>query len=418
MGVVGEVELWEAGVRVGVGGEVEAEVVAGVFVGVVVGGGMEVEGGVEEVVLGRVWHEVVGVELGGENACGEVVGVVADFIDVSVWKRARGDDERTVAAAVVRVGILGAEYGGVEAGAVLAGLWPVVDDHGGERRVDVAVGRGDHARTESIRPMLTSAYEIHLPLPYPAPPKIRRSTIIYLFYRPPPRSAPAHPPVPDRMVPRRPLWAVSIRPPAHACPFLLLLWPPSPPTCSCQCPPAPQSPLTPPQPDERTPLIPHSDDTPTRVPSPPPSPRSHTPSPQPRVIDHQKLKVRLGSVVRSKEGSVRPLLTRTTPNPQQEDGQRERTVPVQPPQPGALLLLLLAQRLRGHSPRQSRCLVVPTPRAPQVPLDRLLPRCRRRSTLPPSRGQPFSADPQRPPRQVRSLHPQHTRSFTTQRRSQ
>ena len=204
MGVVGEVELWEAGVRVGVGGEVEAEVVAGVFVGVVVGGGMEVEGGVEEVVLGRVWHEVVGVELGGENACGEVVGVVADFIDVSVWKRARGDDERTVAAAVVRVGILGAEYGGVEAGAVLAGLWPVVDDHGGERRVDVAVGRGDHARTESIRPMLTSAYEIHLPLPYPAPPKIRRSTIIYLFYRPPPGR-------PRRTPPCLTAWSPAVR---------------------------------------------------------------------------------------------------------------------------------------------------------------------------------------------------------------
>ncbi|KAN0091319.1 hypothetical protein V8E55_004885 [Tylopilus felleus] len=42
-------------------------------------------------------------------------------------------------------------------------------------------------------------------------------------------------------------------------------------------------------PDERTPLIPHSDDTPT---------------PQPRVIDHQKLKERLCSVVRAKEGKM------------------------------------------------------------------------------------------------------------------
>ncbi|KAG8214095.1 hypothetical protein J3R82DRAFT_10853 [Butyriboletus roseoflavus] len=42
-------------------------------------------------------------------------------------------------------------------------------------------------------------------------------------------------------------------------------------------------------PGERTPLIPQSDDTPT---------------PQPRVIDHQKLKECLGSVVRSKEGKM------------------------------------------------------------------------------------------------------------------
>ena len=161
VGVVGEVELGETGVGVGVGGEVEAEVVAGVFVGVLVVGGMEVEGGVEEVVLGLVWHgecEVARVELGGEDACGEVVGVVADFIDVSVWKRARGDDERTVATVAVGVRELGAEDGGVEAGAVLAGLGPVVDDHGGERREDVAVGRGDHARTESIPARVSHAH--------------------------------------------------------------------------------------------------------------------------------------------------------------------------------------------------------------------------------------------------------------------
>jgi hypothetical protein len=190
VGVVGEGELGEAGGGVGVGGEVEAEVVAGVLV-VVVG----VEGGVEEVVRGRVWHgegEVVGVELGGEDARGEVVGVVADFIDVSVWKRARGDDERTVATTVAGVGKLGAEYGRVEAGAVLAGLGPVVDDHGGERRVDVAVGRGDHARTESIRSPAHSAYEIHLP-PLSGPPEDQKINN-YIFILPAtPRSAPAPP---------------------------------------------------------------------------------------------------------------------------------------------------------------------------------------------------------------------------------
>ncbi|KAF8557672.1 hypothetical protein OG21DRAFT_1482132 [Imleria badia] len=57
-------------------------------------------------------------------------------------------------------------------------------------------------------------------------------------------------------------------------------------------------------PDERAPLIPHSDDTPTRVPSLPPVCCSRPSSPQPRVIDHQKLKERLGSVVRSKEGKM------------------------------------------------------------------------------------------------------------------
>ncbi|KIJ68077.1 hypothetical protein HYDPIDRAFT_37644 [Hydnomerulius pinastri MD-312] len=46
---------------------------------------------------------------------------------------------------------------------------------------------------------------------------------------------------------------------------------------------------TPVVPHERTPLIPATEDTPT---------------PQPRVVDHQKLKERLGTVVRSKEGSV------------------------------------------------------------------------------------------------------------------
>lgn len=65
-------------------------------------------------------------------------------------KRARGDDELTTTVAV-RLGKLGAEYGGVEAGAVVAGLWAVVDDHGGERRVDVAGGRDDHARRERTR---------------------------------------------------------------------------------------------------------------------------------------------------------------------------------------------------------------------------------------------------------------------------
>ncbi|KAG6375528.1 hypothetical protein JVT61DRAFT_3087 [Boletus reticuloceps] len=43
------------------------------------------------------------------------------------------------------------------------------------------------------------------------------------------------------------------------------------------------------QPNEHTPLIPHADDTPTS---------------QPRVVDQQKFKERLGSVVRSKEGKM------------------------------------------------------------------------------------------------------------------
>ena len=173
MGVVGDGEVggWrgETGVGVGVGGDVEAEVVAGVFV--VVGGGMEVEGGVEEVVLGRVWDgegEVVGVELGGEDARSavdvEVVGVVADFVDVSVEKRTGCDDERTVSGGVAK---LGAEYGGVEAGAVLAGRLSVVDDHGREERGDVGAGRENRVNPERGCLMLSSAYEIHLP-PYPA----------------------------------------------------------------------------------------------------------------------------------------------------------------------------------------------------------------------------------------------------------
>ncbi|KAG1812085.1 uncharacterized protein BJ212DRAFT_1371285 [Suillus subaureus] len=44
-------------------------------------------------------------------------------------------------------------------------------------------------------------------------------------------------------------------------------------------------------PDERTFLIPATT-------------ASETPTPQPRVVDHQKLKERLGTVVRSKEGCV------------------------------------------------------------------------------------------------------------------
>lgn len=76
--------------------------------------------------------------------------MVADFVEVKrnircVEKRARGDDELTTTVPV-RVGKLSAEDGGMEAGAVFAGLWPVVDDHGGEWGVDVAVGRDDHAR--------------------------------------------------------------------------------------------------------------------------------------------------------------------------------------------------------------------------------------------------------------------------------
>lgn len=71
--------------------------------------------------------------------------MVADFIDVSAEKRARGNDELTTTV-TVGLGKLGAEDGGVETGAVVAGLWAVVDDHGGERGVDVAGGRDDHAR--------------------------------------------------------------------------------------------------------------------------------------------------------------------------------------------------------------------------------------------------------------------------------
>ena len=158
MGVVGYVELGggrgETGIWILLGRDVETEVIAGgdcVFVGVLVVGGLEVEGGFEELLGGgRVWDEVARVELGGEDArCAVyvevVVGMVADFIDVSGKKRARGGDELTTTV-TVGVGKLGAEDGGVEAGAVVAGLGAVVDDHGGEGGVDVAGSRGDHAR--------------------------------------------------------------------------------------------------------------------------------------------------------------------------------------------------------------------------------------------------------------------------------
>lgn len=66
MRVVGYVELGggrgETGIGIWLGGEVETEVIAGgdcVFVGVLVVGGVEVEGGFEELLLGRVWDEVI-----------------------------------------------------------------------------------------------------------------------------------------------------------------------------------------------------------------------------------------------------------------------------------------------------------------------------------------------------------------------
>lgn len=66
MCVVGYVELgWgrgKTGIWIWLGGDVETEVIAGgdcVFVGVLVVGCLEVEGGFEELLLGRVWDEII-----------------------------------------------------------------------------------------------------------------------------------------------------------------------------------------------------------------------------------------------------------------------------------------------------------------------------------------------------------------------
>lgn len=66
MGVVGYVELGGERGKTGIGiwlrRDVETEVIAGgdcVFVGVLLVGGLEVEGGFEELLRGRVWDEVV-----------------------------------------------------------------------------------------------------------------------------------------------------------------------------------------------------------------------------------------------------------------------------------------------------------------------------------------------------------------------
>lgn len=80
--------------------------------------------------LGNRQLDVFVVKLGGQHAGGAVyvepIVVIPDT--VPVW-----------------VGKLGTEYWRVQTGAILAGLWPVVDDDAvGEVSVDIAVGAGNH----------------------------------------------------------------------------------------------------------------------------------------------------------------------------------------------------------------------------------------------------------------------------------
>jgi hypothetical protein len=64
---------------------------------------------------------------------------------IRIVKRERDDDELTTVP--VRLWKLCAEDGRVEAGAILAGLRAVFDDHAvGEGRVNVAVDTDDHSR--------------------------------------------------------------------------------------------------------------------------------------------------------------------------------------------------------------------------------------------------------------------------------
>ena len=172
----------------------------------------------------------------------------------------------------MRVGELCAEDGRVEAGAILAGLVAVVDDH--VRGEDVAAGRGDLARAipPQLLARLTSAYEIHLPLPYPVAPKIRRSPFsffllfIYLF-----SSAPTPPrawsfPCPFHLAMLALLFACCGRRPPPVSPTL---------------PTAPPPLTAPPQTGERAPLIPPSDDTHVPLlllPAPLSPPAAHSPA--------------------------------------------------------------------------------------------------------------------------------------------
>ena len=167
--------------------------------------------------------------------------------------------------------------------------------------------------------MLTSAYEIHLPLPYPVPPKIRRSIPFLLFYylflsppkSDPPPSAPATPPCAWSSCS---FWQVSSRTGSHlsSClplSFLAVVSVNAHMNLSVSIH-SNMYPLLTSHKARRTypthPPVRRHPFASTFSSSPPPFSLSR--SPQPRVIDHQKLKERLGSVVRSKEGSVSPSL--------------------------------------------------------------------------------------------------------------
>lgn len=255
--------------------------------------------------------------------------------------------------------------------------------------------------------MLTSAYEIHLPLS----PKIRRSIpFLLLFYfphEPDPPIGPATPPC-LVVVQHSLLWKYPIRrAPVHlsAClPFF------SPAVVSVTAHTLSSVPTRSYCPADTHPsqMNAHRSYTPSMPPRKyapsSPWPRLTPPSPQLPVIDHQKLKDRLSAVVRSKEGCVHPP-TRAHAHPQQQDGQRECTLSLSPPR--RPLRALLAQRLRWHPSQQSRRVPVPSP-SPKIGIDCLLAPRRRRPALPPSRRLPIRAHTQRPPHKVSPLPPEHT----------
>lgn len=183
--------------------------------------------------------------------------------------------------------------------------------------------------------MLTSAYEIHLNLPYPASPMIRRSTLFFIFVfifhparlnRTTPPVGPGTPPSRawsscDRMAPSPSAFGSRSNRPrtsSHLSSCLPFSFPAVASDIAHTNPSVPHPSLAPadPLPARRT----HAPHPPVRrhpTVSPLSSPPSRSPprSPQPRVIDHQKLKECLGSVVRSKEGSVSPLSSTRSPPP-------------------------------------------------------------------------------------------------------